>query len=293
MRAEASLRAMNKAQFTSTPTGSNKLEICLITCVPYVAMVGYAAVRHHTQLDTWTHGLRVSLDFSALILPFVYACLSNAESLGSMHAAMIIPAVIYWLSAHGEIQISSWQRGGARLPALTQLRGIIMLQTVFCILAVDFAAFPRRFAKTRDFGTSVMDLGVGAVILSGAFPRRLRALREAPPATFVQSQTAYRVLRVVRHHLPLVSLGVCRILLVRSLEYHEAVDEYGVHWNFFFTLALVSTASVLLTPSSPRESAAASAITMILHQVGSAQSACVSTRQIFRVRAKCRASACR
>ena len=38
-----------------------------------------------------------------------------------------------------------------------------MLQTVFCILAIDFPLFPRHAAKTLTYGHSVMDLGVGAV----------------------------------------------------------------------------------------------------------------------------------
>jgi hypothetical protein len=39
--------------------------------------------------------------------------------------------------------------------------------------------------------------------------------------------------------IPLIFLGVCRYFLLNSLGYHYPIQEYGVHWNFFFTLAVV------------------------------------------------------
>jgi len=109
---------------------------------------------------------------------------------------------------------------------------------VFCILAVDFNVFPRRFAKTETFGYGLMDIGVGCYVCSNAL------LFNIPK---IQNLTKYSV-RVVKQVLPLLILGIGRTYFVTKSDYHHYVFEYGVHWNFFITLAFLKIINLLILP---------------------------------------------
>lgn len=145
--------------------------------------------------------------------------------------------------ATGEAAVASLNALSTK-PFLTFFRGSILVITCLAILAVDFRIFPRRFAKVETWGTSLMDLGVGAFVFSAGVVAARPVLKERAllqtPAQMTQSHLLYRRLIVsVRSSLPLIVLGVIRLLSVKGLDYAEHVSEYGVHWNFFFTLAFL------------------------------------------------------
>ncbi|KAM3425411.1 GPI-anchored wall transfer protein [Cercospora zeina] len=130
-------------------------------------------------------------------------------------------------------------------PFITAYRGAMMIVTCSSILAVDFPIFPRRFAKTESFGTSLMDMGVGSFVFAAGIVAARQQLKEDNEAS---RSLVTRLKAALRHSLPLALLGFVRLLSVKKLDYAEHVSEYGVHWNFFFTLALLSPSIAVLQP---------------------------------------------
>ena len=137
------------------------------------------------------------------------------------------------------------------LPFLKWFRSIISIVTCICILAVDFHIFPRRLAKTELFGTGLMDVGVGFYVVSNALVCREARIGQTQSNVSVRHKHNSLHLSALLFQLvsswPIVLLGLIRLISVKSLGYQEHVSEYGVHWNFFFTLAFVKgLASIVL-----------------------------------------------
>ena len=109
---------------------------------------------------------------------------------------------------------------------MTGYRAMMMITTCVCILAVDFPIFPRKHAKTETFGTSLMDAGVGSFVLANSLTAEF-GLRKS---------SLYGSLKSC---IPVLALALARLVTVKSVEYQEHASEYGVHWNFFFTLAFL------------------------------------------------------
>lgn len=129
-----------------------------------------------------------------------------------------------------------------RHPYITLTRTFINVFTAIAILAVDFSIFPRRLAKTEIYGSGLMDLGVGVFLMSHGLTSP-EARHHEPPNSRGGGVGLVGYLRLVgrtvRGVLPLFLLGMARLLVVKYTGYQEHITEYGVHWNFFFTIATV------------------------------------------------------
>lgn len=165
---------------------------------------------------------------------------------------LLVPAATFYLikpeapppRKKPDVPPQAKSRGAAKRPGvlslkpfLTTYRGSMLVLTCIAILAVDFRLFPRRFAKVETWGTSLMDLGVGSFVFSAGVVAARPLIRQRAEGKI--SPLGTRLLQSLRHSLPLLVLGVVRTLSVKGLDYAEHVSEYGVHWNFFFTLGLL------------------------------------------------------
>lgn len=191
------------------------------------------------------------LDFTALITPLVLSCTALSDILhfvimGIAAVDFAVLSLVYKNRKQGSLSsaIDRFVRSRVEsdlVPFVTVFRVLVNVKTAISILAVDFSVFPRRYAKTETYGTGVMDFGVGAYVMANALV--------CPEARgkHIQGSRIAHVLKQSVSVWPLVLLGFVRLASVKSSGYHEHVTEYGVHWNFFFTLAIVRVvASALL-----------------------------------------------
>ncbi|KAH9704099.1 GWT1 family protein expressed [Citrus sinensis] len=145
---------------------------------------------------------------------------------------------------------------------------------LFFATAAAKRIFPRENAKTETYGTGLMDLGVGSFVFANAIvSRQARNIQSivyeemmfSPGICFLE----YEITSAFLHSMyvsmnicavkvrdidighrnwksalkstgPLILLGFGRIVSTTGVDYQVHVGEYGVHWNFFFTLAAVS-----------------------------------------------------
>ncbi|EFA04229.1 uncharacterized protein LOC107397980 [Tribolium castaneum] len=168
--------------------------------------------------------LQFTIEFLTLVLPIIL----NVTVLSDYTFELLSTFLIITLS------LILWLRGSKPLSAkppqaplthdyITNSRSTINIISVIAILAVDFLIFPRRFAKTKTYGYSLMDVGVGLFIFSNGIVDAGRT----------------DLGRSLKGAVPLLVLGVGRFFGTKLLGYHVPVTEYGVHWNFFISLAVI------------------------------------------------------
>ncbi|XP_052896661.1 uncharacterized protein LOC128303660 [Anopheles moucheti] len=203
------------------------------------------SVFHTVQLITVasiTHiPLRFLVEFFLIVLPFILlVTVLHRLALNITLTLLVLSAISAVHQIRHRLHLMPFVQVPGKSPQfLTCVRALVNLTTAVCILAVDFHCFPRELAKTETFGYGLMDIGVGLYVFSNGIVYKVRPADE-------RRVNAARVWKVLSGTGPLLLLGFGRFFLTNELDYQLHVSEYGVHWNFFITLAFVKFAGTLI-----------------------------------------------
>ncbi|KAJ5226272.1 hypothetical protein N7468_007497 [Penicillium chermesinum] len=239
-----------KEAFVSNLSGSNIQDI---NTVSLSSVLLWSALQSRLSFFTPYSPAALIVDFLLNVLGILFATTAYSSMPLLLNILLISPAALLFLTKNGprpaqkakpprkQSKNDGSQNKDEPLPIhpfLTTYRAAMMVVTCVAILAVDFKVFPRRFAKVENWGTSLMDLGVGSFVFSAGVVSA-RAVLKNRASGAAKAGFAQRLAGSVRHSIPLLVLGLIRLWSVKGLDYAEHVSEYGVHWNFFFTLGLL------------------------------------------------------
>ncbi|VDM60200.1 unnamed protein product [Angiostrongylus costaricensis] len=253
----------NHASFVGTFTGCNQKELFLAEIVVFLALVlrniSLPWVFLGQKFNTGT--LKFLLDYVFLVLPGLLAMTVFSQSLlllTSVLTACLATLLVFIVCEY----LMSSDRPASRIVLnriidehhqptmfLTYFRCALLISVATAILAVDLPVFPRRFSKTEKYGHSLMDTGVAGFVFAAAVTNRVKTLSTCDMKTVLKRRYWLRWLRSSYVVLPLI--GLARTVLLIVLDYPQHVTEYGVHWNFFYTLAVVKIVSNSLSSKFP------------------------------------------
>ncbi|KAL5218953.1 hypothetical protein ABZP36_019637 [Zizania latifolia] len=234
-----------KEQFVSNLTGSSLLEIAaLSTIVPAVVVLRKWSCGDNNRRDSvkknddalpgykgFVHYFSaLALDYLTIVLPVLLIFTVLAEWTYACALSLVTLISILTMFKRSQFHLKA---GLNQLPLLradiSSYRVSVVLVTCLCILAVDFKIFPRRYAKAEAYGYGIMDLGVGSFVVANAL-----VSRQARNITTMSWNASLISIS------PLIFLGFARLMSTSGVDYQVHVGEYGVHWNFFFTLSAIS-----------------------------------------------------
>ncbi|OCK85563.1 GPI-anchored wall transfer protein 1 [Lepidopterella palustris CBS 459.81] len=243
-------KAMKEA-FVSNLTGGSVGEINYVTLVAPSAVLLWSVLQSRLRLFTPYNTLAFLIDFLLNCAAILFATTIYSSAPLLLNLLLLLPALSIYLTSrsmpkqaklrplkHSETASKGSPDPLPAKPFVTHYRGSMMVVTCVAILAVDFRIFPRRFAKVENWGTSLMDMGVGSFVFSSGVVSARSVLKDQMNRK--SSPLAIRLAASMKHSLPLIVLGLVRLYSVKGLDYAEHVTEYGVHWNFFFTLGFLA-----------------------------------------------------
>ena len=144
-------------------------------------LIIFANMNMYFNIIRFCYRVKLCADFLFLIVPSLCASTLLSSHLDGLYSTMafVIGALLMFggpTSANTALTDDNSRtihtikdiKMGGKQPFISWFRSYINVATAISILAVDFKIFPRRFAKAETFGTGVMDVGVGAYVISNA-----------------------------------------------------------------------------------------------------------------------------
>ncbi|CEH13819.1 gpi-anchored wall transfer protein 1 [Ceraceosorus bombacis] len=254
-------------------TGSSLTRINLISLTALTTYALWAALRlkRPRLLDS------VLLQFALLVLPLLLSCtLFSSAAASSLFNAALSLACLGVLRLRAQVSAVARDASSAKVRAAHLAEPMRISIDSAGDAAHAAANAPTRYeypdnvhrndkgkrAESQALGLAFldddptarrtsMDLGVGSFVFS------LGLINAAP---LLRAQTRYEpvrasLLREVRKAVPLLLLGGARVVAVKGSHYQEHLSEYGVHWNFFITLALLPPLATILRPLARQRNA--------------------------------------
>ncbi|XP_052867785.1 uncharacterized protein LOC128273785 [Anopheles cruzii] len=234
----AEYRALHESQMENN-NGTTALNVFMHVAPPVFSVfhtVQLLAVASVTHIP-----LRFLLEYTLIVVPFVLlVTVLHPLALNITLTLLVLSIISVVHQIRNRLHLTPFVQVPGRSPQfLTCVRGLINLVTAVCILAVDFRCFPRELAKTETFGYGLMDVGVGLYVFSNGIVYRVRPVDE-------KRLSPARIRSIVVGSTPLLLLGFTRFFLTTEIDYQQHVSEYGVHWNFFVTLAFVKVLGTIV-----------------------------------------------
>ncbi|PAV84707.1 hypothetical protein WR25_02256 [Diploscapter pachys] len=255
------------AKFVSNTTGGPQSEIFIIqliglaSCLVRNLLVPWLFLGRPFNTSNRLLCLKFALDFAILCVPLLLGF-----TILSSHLHWILLALTVLIVLISTFIVFETWGCTERLPMrhalhmilddahqptmfLNYSRFFLMLTVVIAILAVDVPIFPRRFAKTETTGHSLMDTGVShfvAALAVGTFySRHFHQIAGHQP------KAHRRTPWYLQSFVVLPVIGLLRTVSLALLDYPQHITEYGIHWNFFFTFAILKLANKIIPRNHP------------------------------------------
>ena len=91
-----------------------------------------------------------------------------------------------------------------------------------------------------------MDVGVSAIVLTSGYASKLIVSHETSKK---QTSVLTDLYHAMTSNVAILVAATIRFVLLKGINYHDHVTEWGVHWSFFCTLAVLLILVTLLRSS--------------------------------------------